>query len=73
VVTLVKSLVEGHDLIKVAFGTEGGIFSDELGVPMVVCGPGFMDQGHKADEYVSLEQLENCDRMFDRLLTKLAE
>jgi acetylornithine deacetylase len=39
----------------VAFGTEGGLF-DAAGIPTVVCGPGSMDQGHKPDEFVSLEQ-----------------
>jgi acetylornithine deacetylase len=55
----------------VAFGTEGGLFSDRLGVPTVVCGPGSMDQGHKPDEYVSLAQLDACDRMMDRLFARI--
>jgi len=73
VVTFAKGLVDDQDLMKVAFGTEGGMFSDQLGIPMVVCGPGSMDQGHKADEFISLDQLDACDRMLDRLLAKLAE
>jgi len=51
----------------VAFGTEGGLF-DAAGIPTVVCGPGSMDQGHKPDEFVSLEQLEACDEMLQRML-----
>lgn len=51
----------------VAFGTEGGLF-DQDGIPTVVCGPGSMDQGHKPDEFISLEQLDGCDRMLRRLL-----
>lgn len=50
----------------VAFGTEGGLF-DQAGIPTVVCGPGSMDQGHKPDEYISLEQLAGCDAMLRRL------
>ncbi|MBT2339962.1 acetylornithine deacetylase [Pseudomonas fluorescens] len=50
----------------VAFGTEGGLF-DAIGIPTVVCGPGSMDQGHKPDEFVSLEQLEGCDEMLRRM------
>jgi acetylornithine deacetylase len=50
----------------VAFGTEGGLF-DQAGIPTVVCGPGSMDQGHKPDEFVSVEQLRNCDAMLIRL------
>lgn len=51
----------------VAFGTEGGLF-DAAGIPTVVCGPGSMDQGHKPDEFVSVEQLVACDRMLQKIL-----
>ncbi|MBV4455231.1 acetylornithine deacetylase [Pseudomonas azadiae] len=51
----------------VAFGTEGGLF-DAVGIPTVVCGPGSMDQGHKPDEFVKLEQLAGCDAMLRRML-----
>src|SRR5471032_2269643 len=50
----------------VAFGTEGGLF-DQAGIPTVVCGPGSMDQGHKPDEFITLEQLTRCDEMLARL------
>jgi acetylornithine deacetylase len=50
----------------VAFGTEGGLF-DQVGIPTVVCGPGSMDQGHKPDEFIALEQLNGCDAMLIRL------
>ncbi|WNW11267.1 acetylornithine deacetylase [Pseudomonas sp. DTU_2021_1001937_2_SI_NGA_ILE_001] len=56
-----------RDFGTVAFGTEGGLF-DQAGVPTVVCGPGSMDQGHKPDEFVSVEQLAACDAMLERVL-----
>jgi len=68
VVRFVQSLIPCQDLSKVAFGTEGGLFSERLGVPVVVCGPGSMDQGHKPDEFVAIEQLDACDQIMDRLL-----
>ncbi len=71
VVRFVKSLTGANGTIKVAFGTEGGLFSDHLGVPTVVCGPGSMAQGHKADEYIEAEQLARCDAMLDALLERL--
>ncbi|MEK6424875.1 MAG: acetylornithine deacetylase [Burkholderia gladioli] len=55
----------------VAFGTEGGLF-EQAGMPTVVCGPGSMDQGHKPDEFVSVEQLAGCDAMLARLVTYLS-
>ncbi|HHG5368204.1 TPA: acetylornithine deacetylase [Pseudomonas aeruginosa] len=56
----------------VAFGTEGGLF-EEAGIPTVVCGPGSMDQGHKPDEFVSVEQLNRCDAMMIRLADYLSK
>ncbi|MBR8459524.1 acetylornithine deacetylase [Burkholderia dolosa] len=55
----------------VAFGTEGGLFG-QAGIPTVVCGPGSMDQGHKPDEFVTLEQLHGCDAMLGRLAAYLS-
>ncbi|SEO02862.1 acetylornithine deacetylase [Paracoccus alcaliphilus] len=57
--------------IKVAFGTEGGLFQHGLGMSTAICGPGFMDQGHKPDEYVSRAQLAQCDAMLERLVATL--
>ena len=68
----VKSLTGANDTIKVAFGTEGGLFSRDLGTPTIVCGPGSMAQGHRPDEFVSAEQLRRCDDMLDNLLRRLA-
>ena len=71
VVNFVKSLTGANGTIKVAFGTEGGLFSQRLGIPTVICGPGSMAQGHKPDEWVSLEQLGRCEAMLNALLAKL--
>ena len=75
VVAMVAELTGRDERIKVAFGTEGGLFSQRLGIPAVVCGPGSMEQGHKADEFVTLAQLDSCDAMLaslvDRLVTGL--
>lgn len=72
-VAFVKSLTGANSTIKVAFGTEGGLFSRDLDTPTVVCGPGSMAQGHKPDEYVSVEQMRRCDEMLKKLLARLAE
>jgi acetylornithine deacetylase len=69
-VNFVNSLIGSTSTTKVAFGTEGGLFNRDLGIPTVVCGPGSMDQGHKPDEFVSCEQLRRCDEMLARLLQK---
>ncbi|WP_457966980.1 acetylornithine deacetylase [Pseudomonas sp. R4-84] len=69
---LVARLCGNDGFGTVAFGTEGGLFH-QAGIPTVVCGPGSMDQGHKPDEYVSVEQMAACDRLMDRLAVYLSE
>lgn len=66
-----RILAHGEPTLKVAFGTEGGLFDQHLGMSTAVCGPGFMDQGHKPDEFVSVEQLALCDDMLARLIGEL--
>ncbi|RJG12838.1 acetylornithine deacetylase [Pseudomonas cavernicola] len=63
---LIALLSGSREFGTVAFGTEGGLFA-QAGIPTVVCGPGSMDQGHKPDEFVSIEQLRACDGLLDRL------
>ncbi len=70
VVELAKALSGGNDTGKVAFGTEAGLF-DQSGIPTVVCGPGSIDQAHKPDEFVTLEQVALCERFMDRLEERL--
>ena len=71
IVSFVKLLTGANSTTKVAFGTEGGLFSDRLGVPTVVCGPGSMAQGHKPDEYIERAEIEKCDAMLDTLIDRL--
>jgi len=71
IMAFMKSLTGANGTIKMAFGTEGGLFSDRLAIPTAICGPGSMAQGHKPDEYVSLAQLEACDKMLGALVGRL--
>ena len=73
VVRFVKGLTGANGTIKVAFGTEGGLFDARLGVPTVICGPGSMAQGHKPDEFVAVEQVERCRGMLAALVGRLEE
>jgi len=56
---------------KIAFGTEGGLFHEGLGIPVVVCGPGNIDQAHKPDEFIEEAQLAACLAFLDRLSAEL--
>jgi acetylornithine deacetylase len=39
----------------------------------VIVGPGSMDQGHLADEFVSLDQLGRCEAFLDELAAVLTD
>ncbi len=67
---IMMELTGHNETDLVAFGTEAGIFT-ELGMSAVVCGPGSIEQAHKADEYVSLAQMQQCLDMLGRLGDKL--
>ncbi|MBV6827053.1 acetylornithine deacetylase [Pseudomonas sp. PD9R] len=67
---LLAQFCGSDEFTTVAFGTEGGLF-DAIGIATVVCGPGSMDQGHKPDEFVSIEQLDACDAMLERMALAL--
>ena len=71
VVGLAKALTGANTTGKVAFGTEAGLF-DEDGIPTVVCGPGSIDQAHKPDEFITLEQLALCERFMTRLMDRVS-
>lgn len=67
---IVMELTGANGAGLVPFGTEAGIFQS-LGMSAVICGPGSIDQAHKPDEYLSLEQLSQCLTMLERLGPKL--
>ena len=56
---------------KVAYATEGGQFTNS-GIPTIICGPGSIEQAHKADEYVALSEMVRCDEFLQKLLNSCA-
>lgn len=69
---LVAHLTGSEKFSTVAFGTEGGLFH-QSGIPSVICGPGSMAQGHKPDEFITVEQLNACDALLRRLATWMCQ
>lgn len=55
---------------KVAYATEAGLFQ-RAGIPSIICGPGSIEQAHKPDEFITLEQIAKCEAFLDRLLLEL--
>ena len=63
---LVSSLTGDNSREVVSFGTEAGLFQ-EIGISTVVCGPGSIEQAHKVDEYIELNELKKCLKFLDGL------
>ncbi len=72
VVGLAQELSGNRDIGKVSFGTEGSQFQ-AAGIPTVVCGPGSIEQAHKPNEFVAIEQIEQCERFMRRLADRMCE
>jgi acetylornithine deacetylase len=72
VVSLGRSLTGENSHSKTAFGTEGGLFQQQAGIPPVVCGPGSIGQAHKPDEYITIEQVLACERFMAKLIDRLS-
>jgi acetylornithine deacetylase len=61
---LISSLTGDNSRQVVSFGTEAGLFQ-EIGISTVVCGPGSIEQAHKIDEFIILEELKKCLNLLD--------
>ena len=55
----ISSLTGDNSREVVSFGTEAGLFQ-EIGISSVVCGPGSIEQAHKTDEFITLDQIKKC-------------
>ena len=68
---LVAALTGANGTAKVSFGTEGGLFQ-QAGIPTIVCGPGSIEQAHKPDEFIELDQIVQCERFIGRIFDSVA-
>jgi len=66
---LISSLTGDNSRQVVSFGTEAGLFQ-EIGISTVVCGPGSIEQAHKIDEYIILDELKKCLKLLNGIKDK---
>jgi acetylornithine deacetylase len=66
---LARELTGANAVEAVAYGTEAGLFQ-RAGIPAFICGPGSIDQAHKADEFVELSQLSACETFLRRVVAR---
>jgi len=66
---LVSSITGDNSRNVVSFGTEAGLFQ-EIGISTVVCGPGSIEQAHKVDEFIELNELKKCLKFLEGIKSK---
>ncbi len=69
---LIKRLTGVTETRTVAYAAEAGQFA-RAGFPAVICGPGDIAQAHRANEFVTTEQLAGCERMIRSLMVELQQ
>ena len=66
---LISNLTGDNSRQVVSFGTEAGLFQ-EIGISTVVCGPGSIEQAHKIDEFIELDELKKCLKLLKGIKEK---
>lgn len=66
---LAQEICEEKEKVKVAYATEAGLFQN-AGIPTIVCGPGSIEQAHRPNEFVALEQLKICEKFLLNVVKK---
>jgi len=67
IVALLKEINPNHNLGTVAYAAEAGQFA-EAGIESIICGPGSIDQAHRANEFVAKNELKKCVEMLEKLV-----
>ena len=65
----VSSITGDNSREVVSFGTEAGLFQ-EVGISTVVCGPGSIEQAHKIDEFIELDEIKKCLKFLEGVKDK---
>lgn len=68
---LVERIADAGPATSIGYGTEGGLFAEALDLAVVICGPGDIAVAHRADEYVTSEQLLRCERFLCSLVQQV--
>jgi acetylornithine deacetylase len=70
-IAFVRELSGANAVETVAYGTEAGLFQ-RAGIPAVVCGPGSIEQAHKADEFLALFELAACETFLRKVIMRVS-
>jgi acetylornithine deacetylase len=67
---LARQLTGDNATHVVSYGTEAGQFQ-HAGLSVVVCGPGSISQAHQPDEFIEIDQMDQCCVFMERLVAHL--
>ncbi len=68
---LARALARDDAVARVAYATEAGLFQ-QAGIPSIICGPGSIQQAHKPNEFITLDQIALCESFMERLTEELS-
>lgn len=71
IVGLVKRISGNDQLMAVSYAAEAGQFA-EAGFESIICGPGSIEQAHRANEFIAKSELDKGVSMLRNLLTELS-
>ena len=72
VTALAQALSRNRAVTKVAYAAEAGLFQ-QAGIPSIICGPGSIEQAHKPNEFIALDQVARCEAFLERLVEELTK
>jgi acetylornithine deacetylase len=70
IVRLAQALSGANDTGKVSYTAEAGLFQ-AADIPAILCGPGSIEQAHKPNEFIALDQIARCETFMQRLMEHL--
>ena len=71
IVALTQKISGQNSWKTVSYAAEAGQFH-EAGYQSIICGPGSIEQAHRANEYTTQEQLNECVKMLQKLIVEFS-
>ncbi|ARG98670.1 acetylornithine deacetylase [Legionella micdadei] len=64
---LMHTVMGTEEYSKVSYSSESASYQ-EAGISTIICGPGSIEQAHRPDEFISLEQLKICEHALKNIV-----
>jgi len=64
---IVRAVTGVNECSKVSYATESGVFQNAH-IPTLICGPGSIEQAHRPNEYITIDQLNLCEKVLRNVI-----